>query len=530
MTEHVVDELDKSVRVLVGDYNAVDEKELEAIAKGQRDPFGKRGEKIRSLSGIHPSTKRSISRQINKLASGVGGTGTKQEYEQLPTGYALFDLVEPAFNLDYLAKLYEISAAHHSAVNAKVVNTVGLGIEWRESLKTKHQLSRLDEQPEKLDRARRKIERARHEMNMWLDDINTEDTFEEILWKICTDLEVTGNGYMEVGRTKTGAIGYIGHIPSTTLRRRVARDGYIQIVANRVAFFRNYGEDTPNPIGNDDNPNEVIHFMKYSPTNTYYGVPDIVAAKNAVAGVEFAERFNLDYFEHKAVPRYMLVLKGADIDEEGEKKLMDFFSTGLKGNHHRTIIMPIPGDSADNKVEFKLEAIESGIQDSSFTKYNEFNRDVVFMAHRVPISQTGLNSNVSLGAVRDATRMFKEQVIRPMQRVWEARLKPLFREVTDAFDFKLTELTLTDAETQSKVDERHLRWGVKVPNEVRVEIGMEPRDGGDDPVDMMTQMQVREQRAQANRNRTRDSERSGGPDDSQSATGRNESGAGRQTE
>lgn len=524
---HAPDDGAKKVRVVVGDYNAIAEKELDALAKGHRDPFRKRGEKIKELGGLSATTKRRISRNIKKYATGTSSdAGTKQEYEQLPTGYALFDLVEPPFNMEYLAKLYEISAAHHAAVNAKVVNTVGLGVEFRESLKTKQVISRAGDDEKKLDRLRRRVEKAREEMFLWLEDVNSEDTFDEILWKVCTDLETTGNGYLEVGRKSNGNVGYIGHIPSTTLRRRVARDGYVQIVANKTTFFRNYGEDTPDPIGGDPNPNEIIHFMKYTPTDTYYGIPDVVAARNAIAGIEFAERFNLDYFEHKAVPRYMVVLKGAELDEDGENMLMDFLSTGLKGNHHRTVYFPLPADTPESKVELKMEAIESGVQDSSFTKYNEFNRDVIFMAHRVPISQTGINSNVSLGAVRDATRMFKEQVIRPQQRVWESRLKPLFREITDVFDFKLTELTLTDEETQSKIDERHLRWGVKVPNEVRQAIKLAPRDGGDDPVDMATVAERKEQRTRASGNRRRDQERTGGPDDNQSAEGRREQGSG----
>jgi len=52
------------------------------------------------------------------------------------------------------------------------------------------------------------------------------------------------------------------------------------------------------------------------------------------------------------------------------------------------------------------------------------------------------------------------------------------------FLFKLNELTLTDEDTQSKIDERYLRMQVLVPNEVRARAGMSGLKGGDKVVDL----------------------------------------------
>lgn len=527
MISHEEENTDEQVLEVVGSWGLEAVGDMEQAAKGALDPFAKGIERIRELDGLNQSQKNRLTRQI-----GAQGTSkrahTKQNYDKYETGYAWFDVVEPPFNMIYLSKLYDVSAAHHSAVNAKVVNTVGLGYEWRESLLTEEKLDELKDDEARSHRFMRKVERAKRQLNDLVENLNSEDTLEEILWKVWTDYETLGNGYIEVGRTVTGKIGFIGHIPATTIRRRAKRDGYIQIVANKITFFRNYGDlKTSDPIGQDRRPNEIIHFAKYTPSESYYGVPDIVSARNAVAGSEFAERFNLDFFEHKAVPRYMIILKGAKIPAEAEKRIREFFAKGLKGQHHRTVLLQLPADKPDSKVEFRIEPVESKITDASFVKYIEHNRDAVFMAHRVPISQTGLNQNVSLGAVRDATRMFKEQVIRPQQRVAEKKLQPLFREITNVFDFKLVELTLTDAETQSKIDERYLRWDTVDPNEVRKNsLNMKPRDGGHETVGVHTQSQEREQRAQAAQSRTRDAERTGGPDDTQSAETRNPKGEG----
>jgi PBSX family phage portal protein len=513
------------------------------LTKWDTDPFAKSLEKVKDYSGLSATTKKRISRNITKsagivgsdkpLAEGRSGAQSKALIDKYASGYGAFDVVEPDYNLDYLAKLYEISPAHRAAVDAKVTNIVGLGYHFTESLSTKEKLSEVDDESE-LHRIRLRINRSKKNLLNWLDSLNDEETFIETLRKFMIDYETIGNGYLEVGRTVSGEIGYIGHIPATTVRRRIHKDGYVQIVAGRTIFFRNFQDlNMKNPIGDDARPNELIHIAKYTPTNSYYGVPDVISARNAVAGEEFASRFNLDYFEHKAVPRYIIVVKNAKLSGESERKLVNFLQTGLKGQHHRTIYVPLPADSEGKQVEFKLEPVEASITDASFTKYKGMNRDEILMTHRVPLSQVG-NMTGGIGAARDGSRMFKEQVCRPIQDIIEKRLAPLFKEKTNAFEFMLDELTLTDEETTSRINERYLRWDVVSPNEVRDDIGMNSRDGGDHTVGIFSQKmgdQTDTRRVrQSESASTRDSERSGGPDADGSDRSRNTSGEGRQTE
>jgi PBSX family phage portal protein len=346
--------------------------------------------------------------------------------------------------------------------------------------------------------------------------------------KVVKDLESTGNGYVEIGRTSTGKIGYIGHIPSHTMRVRRRRDGFIQIVQNRYIFFRNFGDiNTEDPIGNDNSPNEVLHLKAYSPTNTFYGVPDIISAANALAGDELAAKFNIDYFENKAVPRYIITVKGAKLTPDSERKLLEFFHTGLKGKNHRTLYIPLPADNDNAKVEFKMEPVEADIQDSSFKNYRRENRDQILMAHRVPLSKIGMPEGVSLANARDADKTFKEQVCRPAQDFVEDKINMIIKEFTDVFILQFNELTLTDEDTQSRIDERYLRTQVLMPNDVRTRKGLAARPGGDSPLILNAQPQA-EQKAQTSGNRNRDQQRSATAPD-QTGEARNPKGEGRQT-
>lgn len=511
----------------------------EAIAKidnldkfekiNKSDEFSVEAEVAKSYSGLDSNFKRRAVRSVNKVYMGQDNTGSKQLLPEMDvvTAYGLYDVVVPPYNLDELAYFYENSFANHAAINAKVANIVGLGYHFSYTDST---LAKLEdaESEDQLMRAQRKLQRLKAQLSSWLEELNDEDTFTHTLEKLYTDVETTGNGYIEIGRKVNGDIGYVGHIPATTVRVRRVRDGYIQIVNQRVVFFKNFQDlKSINPVTTDPRPNELIHIKKYSPKTSYYGVPDSISAAVAMVGDNLAGKYNIDYFENKAVPRYIVTLKGAKLSTDAEDKLFRFLQSGLKGQSHRTLYIPLPGDSVDNKIDFKMEPIENGVQEGSFDKYRKSNRDDILMAHQVPISKVGSGQGVSIASALVSDRTFKEQVARPAQKNLQKVINKIVKEKTDIMEFKLNELTLTDEQTQSQIDERYLRMQVLVPNEVREKLGYPMRPDGQDPIVLGSQQKA-EQVAQATRNRARDQQRTDNASDSESTTtGRNPGGEGR---
>lgn len=491
------------------------------------DPFAADIELVKSFEGLNPNFKRRLAR-LNKVWTGEDGAGSKQLIPDMDitTAYGLFDVIIPPYNLDELASFYETNFANHAAVNAKVSNTVGLGYHLEPSPNLMDRLEEAENDIQRV-RAQRKADRAKAQVMEWLESLNDEDTITHVLEKAFTDYEATGNGYIEIGRTVTGEIGYVGHIPATTIRVRRLRDGYIQIVNQRTVFFRNFQQTTsPNNITTDPRPNELIHIKKYTPRNSYYGVPDILSAATALVGDTLAAKYNIDYFENKAVPRYIVTLKGAKLSTDSEDKLFRFLQSGLKGQNHRTLYIPLPGDTGDNKVEFKMEPIENGIQEGSFEKYRKSNREDILMAHQTPISKVGGGQGMSIAAALASDRTFKEQVARPAQRSLEKVFNKIVKEKTDMFTFKLNEFTLTDESTQSQIDERYLKTQVVVPNEVRQRLGLPMMDGGQEPVQLTSGQRAENTRQIVGDQRS--SNRENNASDSPSTqTGRNAGGEGR---
>lgn len=498
---------------------------IKAAESEYRDPFGVDGETVKSFSGTDAVFKRRVTNELKKVRRGDGAESNQIE-DNIVTGYDAFGVVTPPYNLDYLAKLYELSSPHYAAVNAKVANIVGLGYKFVETSKTKRALEDIADNEKKTKKVRRALDVHKDELQEQIENFNEEDTFTESLVKAWRDYEATGNGYLEIGRKKDGTIGYVGHIPAQTMRIRRKRDGFVQLSGNKAQFFANFGAakdkqgrnvNVPNPLGGGK-PNEVLHIKRYSPTSSFYGVPDIIAAQQAIAGNEFAARFNLDYFENKAVPRHVIILKGAKLGTQAEASLLQFFETGLKGQNHRSLYIPLPGDSDDGgKVEFKIEPVENGVQDASFVNYRKANLSDILMAHRVPITKISVAEGASLAVAKDADKTFKEQVCAPEQKILEKKLNRLVKELTDAFTLKLNEMTLTDEDTQSKIDERNVKAGIDLPNEVRARKGQPGVKGGDERVDLNAKDKISQQKAEATTTRQRDSARSANASDSNGA-------------
>jgi PBSX family phage portal protein len=522
MTKHVVDVVGEPDE---DDVPIVDTVRFLSIEKEnvEYDSFSRPATELRTMGGTDAVFKRKVSREINKVRRGQEDAESKQiEEEAEYTGYQMFDVILPPYNMDYLAKLYELSPHHYAAVNAKVANIVGLGYRLVETPFIKRKFEENSGSEAKLKRARAGLEQHREEMNVMLEEFNEEDTFTEVLIKVWRDYEVTGNGYLEIGRKKDGTIGYLGHITTQTMRIRKKRDGFVQISGYKLQFFANFGDNHDrktgaykpkrNPIGGGV-PNEVIHIKKYSPTNGFYGIPDIIAAKQAIAGNEFAQRFNIDYFENKAIPKHVIVLKGVKLGPNAERNLLSFFET-LKGQNHRSIVLPLPADTQTSKYGVDFETIGPDTQDASFMNYRKANLADILMAHRVPISKISVGEGMSLALAKDADKTFKEQVCAPEQKILEKKLNRIMKELTDTLEIKLNEMSLTDADTQSKIDERMVKAGIWLPNEPRVRDGMPAVEGGNERTDLNAKDKIAQAQAEERAVRERNSARSAGATDS----------------
>lgn len=429
---------------------------------------------------------KTVTKEYNKLKKVYqGDDGTKAKFidPESVYGYLLYDVIVPPYDLDTLASLYNECSILRAVIDSRVMNTVGLGIDWCTTAKSRKLIQKAVGDAVKGDKVRSKLQNEQDRLNDLLDSFNEEQSFMETMIRIWLDVLTTGNGYMEIGRTNGGKVGYIGHVPSTTVRVRRLRDGFVQHVLNIGTFFKQFGTDTEDPLFGDPNPNEMIHFKMYSPTSTYYGVPPSVSALSAIIGDKFAKEYNIDYFENKAIPRYAIILKGVKLSEKSKRELINYFRNEVKGKNHGTLVVPLPATIGPNGADIKFEKLEADIQDSSFDQYRAANRDEIISAYRLPPTKVGVYTNANLAISRDADKTFKAQVLGPDQTLVEKKLNKIIKTFSDLYEISLEQLDINDDETMSRIYDRYARIGAMFPNEIREAAKIGPAyDGGDSPL------------------------------------------------
>lgn len=412
----------------------------------------------------------------------TGTDGTQSDFvdPEIVNGYGMFDLVEPPYNLEILASLFEENAIHNATVLARVMNTVALGYVWEDTPKSRKRIERAtNKEGESLVRLRDELQKEEERLEQLFEDFNVDEDFVETLIKVWIDYLTVGNGYIEIGRNRNGKIGYLGHVPAAYIRVRRARDGFVQKAGLKFTFFRNYQDlETADPINGDENPNEIIHFKQYSPTNTYYGVPSSVSAISSIVGDKFAKEYNIDYFENKSIPRYAIILKGANLSQKSKAEVINYFRNEIKGNNHGTLFVPLPA-TLGRDVDIKFQQLENNVQEASFDKYRKSNRDEITVANRVPAPKIGIYDNANLAVSRDADKTFKNQVVGPDQKVIEKKLNRIVKEFTDKKQLKFAEIDIIDEDLRSRIWDRYLRTEVITPNEVRAKIGLTALAEGD---------------------------------------------------
>jgi len=392
------------------------------------------------------------------IVGGPATPGRSQQLEEDPwrESYASGEVKEPPYSLTALAELYEINATHKACVDAKAANIVGLGFRFVPAT-----------EGGKADPANRRY------LENLFERCNPEMTFTEVMRAVWTDVETIGNGYLEVTRNSLGAIDGFYHVPGTTVRVRSRRDGFVQVREGRKRYFRPLGWEEVRDPETGEIQNELIHFRKYTPQSTYYGVPDILPALTAIAGDRAAAEYNVDYFEHNAIPRMAIIVEGGHLTKELLRQVQQFMETEIKGQAHKTLVLDVPGNGVKVRLE-QLGQVRS--EDAGFLGYRKANRDEILMVHRVPPSKITIVENANLANSKDQDKTFREQVIRPEQRRIEYQINRMIREQIGIGDwrFEFREMDLSEEREQAEIAKLYADMKVWTPDEIRQQQGLPP--------------------------------------------------------
>ena len=113
-------------------YNGSDYNLVKKSEDKYEDPFNINWGEIKKAEGLSDNFRRRANR-LEKSFTGIDDAKSKKLDPLDLTGYSLFQIVQPPYNVMYLAQLYDLSPYHHAAVESKVSNTVGLGYKFTET-------------------------------------------------------------------------------------------------------------------------------------------------------------------------------------------------------------------------------------------------------------------------------------------------------------------------------------------------------------------------------------------------------------
>lgn len=323
-------------------------------------------------------------------------------------GDGMTGIVYPPVDLETILNLSHSNAFHSTCIELKASMTVGVEYE------------------------------APARAEKFLEEISGGTPFLELLQQVVYDWEGLGNGYMEISRSKKGRqIGEVGHVHGHTV--------YAVQEGKRLAEFwqetASSGTEKFSLFGAKDARNELLHFRRYTPLSSFYGLPSWIASLEALRLDQEKKVFYSAFFKNFAVPSMAIVLKGAEFDAGTEAAIREgLLRTKGSENAHKTILLSVPFDGA----EIDFHTLSSGLKDMPFDKLSQATREEILAAHAVPPRLVGIVTAGALGGRSEAEgqlQIFVETCIKPRMAFVERRVKLLLRDAGLPEEFRLKDIT-----------------------------------------------------------------------------------------
>jgi capsid portal protein len=462
-----------------------------------------------------------------------GSTQTKKELRDTEPddGRSLHEIkvVPPPYPPEVLSAFLEVDETHSRCVFTKVTDSVGR--EYKiEAIQSE---DGSDSDPNQQDdsqsdadikeaKKRASIEIA--EIRNFIEDCNGIFGFEGVLAKACMDHEAIGWGAIEVIRSRDGYARKINHLPATRLRVLKGWKGFVEIVSpTKFVYYQPFGDkvkvkDKEEPKGErpynprkdgdleisksgiewsmidretgrqtsdfDKSANEILYVPKLHSNTIYYGLTDVIPALgHLLANVQIRD-YLLQFFEHNTVPRYAIIIEGAKVADPVKRMIAEYFSTHVKGKPHKTLIIPVP--ALRGEVSVKFEKLDADQKEGSFLETRKDGAQGIMVAHGTPPAIIGIAEASELGSGKGLSQaeIYKDRIVSPSQRRWDACINRLFRLGLGVQSVALTHtpLDIRDREAEQRILTAYVDVGALSINQAkkRGQLG-DAIPGGDRP-------------------------------------------------
>jgi len=315
-------------------------------------------------------------------------------------------------------------------------------------------------------------------VNKFFYQINTEDTIEELIIDWSQDMLTYGQGYAEKVYINKDILAFKRDIENKvdikkiTIPYKIYKANAYTMYIRATKEGQILGYDQKNEMGTvvrDFPTTKIVHFKLPTPVDDIYGLAPAATMTNPLAAYLYSDDYDGKFFQNNATPRLHINLENA-----GDKELkafMGYVEEKLKGQPHRNIV---------TRGKVNIDAISIKNVDAEFNGFRKGIRERVIAGYKVqPIILGILDTS---GATSDAQiALFKSLAVNPIRKIIENRInKKILNVLFPDFDvkFKFNSVDLLDEVIQSQKDERDLKSGVMVIDEIRKNRGLLPAKGG----------------------------------------------------
>jgi capsid portal protein len=443
------------------------------------------------------------------------------------------DKIQPTpYDPNAIIKLMKMSEVHAKCVRVKVRDSVARSYK----IKSRFPIRTSDTDKVGSDYGisitEKEFQEDSRKIVKFIESCNSHEEFSEICYKVGLDKESIGWGAFEVIRDGSGKIARLQHIPATRVRVLEGFSGFVEedpskVGEDRYTFYQPFGykvgkwvddpydlrqkpgkvfkpydpdEDGELRIGNNgltfnlidkftgdrikrkstaafkDAANEILFIPNTDNTTIYYGITDAISALGGIIVNSKIEDYFHQFFEHNCVPRYVVIIKGATVQDEFLRLITDYFENKVKGSAHKTMILALTGYGNKN-IEVEFKPLDMNLDSKDFSEIKKANDQRIMTAHGIPPAVLAINETANLGSGRGMSQadLYKNRVILPLQLYWASRLNKLFKLGLGCRFAKIEfdPMDIRDALQVAQALNLLLNLGVLTINEARRQLGME---------------------------------------------------------
>lgn len=220
----------------------------------------------------------------------------------------------------------------------------------------------------------------------------------------------------------------------------------------------------------------VLHFKYFNPTNDYYGISPLSAARIAVDTQTYADKYNRNFFINSAEPRGALISTG-ELSQPQRDRVVAGWQNMHRGvaNAHKTALLE--GD-------IKWEPIGIKQKDMEFIKSKKMTREDILGAFGVPPALVGIFEYANYANSKEQRQIFWKDTMIPkllkMASVINSFLvQPYDKDLICAFDLTGIEALQSDEKVKADVDMTLTKSGIKTINQAREDRKWPPVKWGD---------------------------------------------------